>query len=157
MASNRGKMKGRTGKDSFFCIIKTEARVVRTKWIFLFFLVFLLLSATACRTTENRRAEIICRPSTASPSSAVEGGAITIAWDPNKEPGLAGYRVYYGTSSGSYNSCVDVGNPPKSSSGLIEYTLTSLDKGKKYYIAVMAYDKNKNTSGFSSEVSDKAK
>jgi len=130
---------------------------VRTKWIFLFLLVFFIFSATACRTTENRRAEITCRPISASPSSAVEGGAITVAWDPNKEPGLAGYRVYYGTIAGSYNSCVDVGNPPKSSSGLIEYTLTPLDKGKKYYIAVIAYDKNKDTSGFSSEVSDVAK
>jgi Fibronectin type III domain len=157
MASNGGRMIGRVGKDSFFCIMKTEAWVVRTKWIFLFFLVFLILSAIACRTTENRRAEITCRPSAVSLSSAVESGAITIGWDPNKESGLAGYRVYYGTSAGSYNSCVDVGNPPKSSSGLIEYTLTALDKGKKYYIAVIAYDKNLNTSGFSSEVSDMAK
>jgi hypothetical protein len=150
-------MKGRVGKNSFFCVMKTEGWVVRTKWIFLFLLFFLIFSATACRTTENRRAEITCRPISASPRSAVEGGAITVAWDPNKEPGLAGYRVYYGTIAGSYNSCVDVGNPPKSSSGLIEYTLTPLDKGKKYYIAVIAYDKNKDTSGFSSEVSDVAK
>jgi Fibronectin type III domain len=157
MASNGGKMKGRIGMDSFFCIMKTEAWAVRTKWIFIFFLVFLIFSAMACRTTENRRAEITCRPSVVSPSTAGESGAITIGWDPNKEPGLAGYRVYYGTSAGSYKSCVDVGNPPKSSSGLIEYTLTALDKGKKYYIAVIAYDKNQNTSGFSSEVSDMAK
>jgi len=157
MAANGGKMKGRVLKDSFSCKMKTEAWMLRTKWIFLFFLVFLILSATACRTTENRRAEIACRPSAASPGSAVEGGAITIAWNPNKESGLAGYRVYYGISAGSYNSCVDVGNRPESSSGLIEYTLTALDKGKKYYIAVIAYDKNKNMSGFSSEVSDMAK
>jgi hypothetical protein len=157
MASNGGKMKGRVGKDSFFCIMKTEAWILRTKWIFLFSLVFFILSATACQTTENRRAEIACRPSTVSPGSAIGGGAITIAWNPNKEPGLAGYRVYYGTSAGSYKSCVDVGNPPESSSGLIEYTLTALDKGKKYYIAVIAYDKNQNMSGFSSEVSDMAK
>ncbi len=157
MASNGGKMKGKVGKNSFFVIIKTDAWVVRTNWIFQFFLVFFILSATACRTTENRRAEITCRPSAVSPSPIVESGAITIGWDPNKEPGLAGYRVYYGTSAGRYNSCVDVGNPPKSSSGLIEYTLTALDKGKKYYIAVIAYDKNENTSGFSSEVSDMAK
>jgi len=82
---------------------------------------------------------------------------ITIAWDPNKEPELAGYRIYYGTASGSYKSCVDIGNPPKSPSGLIEYTLSGLDKGKKYYIAVIAYEKNKDTSGFSSEVSGVAK
>ena len=125
---------------------------MRTKWILLFLLVFLALSLTACRTTE-----ITCRPSSISPGPAAEGGVITLAWDPNKEAGVAGYRVYYGTSAGSYKSCVDVGNPPKSSSGLIEYTLTALVKGKKYYIAVIAYDKNEATSGFSSEVSDVAK
>jgi hypothetical protein len=157
MASNGGKMKGRVGKNSFFRIMKTEAWVVGTKWNFLFLLVFFVLSVTACRTTENRRAEITCRPSSASPSSAVEGGAITFAWDPNKEPNLAGYRVYYGTASGSYDNCVDIGNPPKSSSGAMEYTLTALDRGKKYYIAVIAYDKNNDKSGFSSEVSDVAK
>ncbi len=157
MAPKGEKMKDKGGKDSFFCTMKTEAWAVRTKWIFLFFLVLLILGAMACRTTENRRAEITCRPSAVSPSPIVESGAITIGWDPNKEPGLAGYRVYYGTSAGRYNSCVDVGNPPKSWSGLIEYTLTALDKGKKYYIAVIAYDKNENTSGFSSEVSDMAK
>jgi len=157
MVSNGEKMKGGVGRDSFFGIIKTEAWVKRTKWIFLFLLVFLLLGAIACQTTENRRAEIRCRPSAVSPRSAVESGAITIGWNPNPEPGLAGYRVYYGTSAGSYNSCVDIGNPPKSSSGLIEYTLTALDKGKKYYIAVIAYDNYQNMSGFSIEVSDIAK
>jgi hypothetical protein len=151
------KRKGRIGNNSLLNPIQTEAGVMRTKWFFFFSLVFLILSLTACQTTEKRRAEITCSPSSASPSSAVEGGAITIAWDPNKEPDLVGYRVYYGTSAGSYKSCVDVGNPPKSSSGLMEYTLTALDKGKKYYIAVIAYDKNKDTSGFSTEVSDVAK
>jgi hypothetical protein len=150
-------MKDRAGKNSFFGIGKAEVWIVRAKWILLFLLFLLMFSVTACRTTEKRRAEIACRPSAVSPGSAVQGGAITIAWNPNKEPGLAGYQVYYGTSAGSYNSCVDVGNPPESSSGLIEYTLTALDKGKKYYIAVIAYDKNRNTSGFSSEVSGRAK
>jgi hypothetical protein len=84
-------------------------------------------------------------------------GAITIAWDPNKDPDLAGYRVYYGTASGSYKTCVDVGNLPKSSSGTMEYTLTGLDKGKKYFIAVTAYGKNQDVSGFSTEVSGVAK
>ena len=137
--------------------MQTEAGVLRTRCFFSFSLVFFVVSLTACQTTENTRAQITCRPSSASPSSAVEGGAITIAWDPNKEPDLAGYRVYYGTASGSYKSCVDVGNPPRSSSGLMEFTLTGLAKGKKYYIAVIAYDKNKETSRFSSEVSDVAK
>jgi hypothetical protein len=135
--------------------MQTEAGVMRTKWFF--FLVFFILSVTACQTAVNRRTEITCRPITSSPGAALEGGKITVAWNPNKEAGLAGYQVYYGPSAGSYSSCVDVGNPPESSSGLIEYTLTALDKGKKYYISVIAYDKNKNMSEFSSEVSDVAR
>ncbi len=124
-------------------------------------LVLLIFIAAGCQSTENRRTEekipgITCRPSS-SIGSKVEGGAITIAWDPNKETDLAGYRVYYGTASASYKSCVDIGNPPKSPSGLLEYTLTGLEKGKKYYIAVIAYDRKKNTSGFSSEVSGTAR
>jgi len=134
-----------------------EAAAMRTKCFFFVFLISFLLSVFACQTTGDKRVQITCRPSPAAPSSAVEGGAITISWDPNKESALAGYRVYYGTGSGSYKSCVDVGNPPKSSSGLMEYTLTGLDKGEKYYIAVTAYDKNKDASGFSSEVSGVAK
>lgn len=131
---------------------------MRTKQISLFLpLLFFIPSVIACQTTANKGAEIACRPGFASPSFPVEGASITIAWNPNKEPGLAGYRVYYGTASGSYSSCVDIGNPSKSPSGFVEYTLTALDKGEKYYIAVIAYDKKKDTSGFSSEVSSVAK
>jgi len=130
---------------------------MRPKWFSLLAVALFILGLTACQTTENRRAQTICIPSSAPIGSTGEGGLITIAWDPNKEPELAGYRIYYGTASGSYKRCVDIGNPPKSPSGLIEYTLSGLDKGKKYYIAVIAYEKNKDTSGFSSEVSGVAK
>ena len=29
---------------------------------------------------------------------------VTLAWDPSGTPGIAGYRLYYGTSSGSYSN-----------------------------------------------------
>jgi hypothetical protein len=130
---------------------------MRPKWFSFLAVALFILGLTACQTTENRGAQTICKPGSAPIGSTGEGGAITIAWDPNKEPELAGYRIYYGTASGSYKSCVDIGNPPKSPSGYMQYTLTGLEKGKKYYIAVTAYDKNKDASGFSGEVSDVAK
>jgi len=38
------------------------------------------------------------------------GASIKIERDANTEEDLAGYKVYYGTSSGNYGSPIDVGN-----------------------------------------------
>ena len=35
---------------------------------------------------------------------------VTVSWTANIENDLAGYKIYYGTSSGGYNSSLDVGN-----------------------------------------------
>ena len=35
---------------------------------------------------------------------------VTFKWDANGEADLAGYKIYYGTSSGNYTNSVDVGN-----------------------------------------------
>jgi hypothetical protein len=71
---------------------------------------------------------------------------VTLAWDANTEPDLAGYRVHYGTASGSYTSSVDVHKVTTSSIG----TLTA---GQTYYFAVTAYDASGNESGYSNQVS----
>src|SRR3989442_11317826 len=71
---------------------------------------------------------------------------VTLAWDPNTETDLAGYKLYYGLSNGSYPSSVDVGN-------LTSYTLSGLLEGRIYYFAVTAYNLSLGESGFSNEVS----
>src|SRR5437870_1910700 len=71
---------------------------------------------------------------------------VTLAWDPNTEPDLAGYKVYYSTTSVSYQYSVYVGN-------LTSYTLSGLLYGRIYYFAATAYNLNLNESGFSNEVS----
>jgi len=71
---------------------------------------------------------------------------IKLAWDANGESDLAGYKIYYGTSSKSYAGSVDVGNATS-------YTLTGLTQGQTYYIAVSAYNTSGSESGYSSEVS----
>src|SRR2546428_64872 len=71
---------------------------------------------------------------------------VTLAWDPNTDPDLAGYKLYYGTSSGSYQFSVDVGN-------LTSYTLPGLLEGQIYYFAATAYNQSRNESGFSNEAS----
>jgi chitinase len=70
---------------------------------------------------------------------------ITIAWDANTEPDLAGYKVYYGTASGVFGNPIVLGIQTT-------YTITGLPAGT-YYIAVTAFNKTGLESGFSNEVS----
>ncbi len=74
------------------------------------------------------------------------GAQLTVAWDPNLEPDLKGYRVYYGTASRSYGTPFDVGKATS-------YTLVNLGPGQRYFIAVTAYNTADRESGFSNEVS----
>src|SRR5207245_9008613 len=82
----------------------------------------------------------LCLLAPASSSAA----QVTLAWDPNTEPDLAGYKLYYGTSSGPYQFSVDVGN-------LTSYTLSGLLEGRIYYFAATAYNSSLGESGFSNE------
>jgi hypothetical protein len=70
---------------------------------------------------------------------------VTLAWDPNSEPDLAGYVLYWGTSSRSYTFSNDVGNTTT-------HTISGLSIGQTYYITVTAYDTSANESGYSNEV-----
>ncbi|HTN42830.1 MAG TPA: fibronectin type III domain-containing protein, partial [Nitrospiria bacterium] len=56
---------------------------------------------------------------------------------------LAGFKVYYGTSSGIYSTTIDAGNQTT-------YTVTGLGTGT-FYFTVTAYDSSGNESGFSNE------
>jgi hypothetical protein len=71
--------------------------------------------------------------------------SLTLEWDPNTEGDLAGYIVYYGTSSREYNRDVDIGD-------YTSCTISGLEDGIKYYFAVTAYDGEGNESAFSKEV-----
>jgi hypothetical protein len=103
--------------------------------------------------TSYGRDEISCKPASAVSVSATMNGNIKIAWDNTSDDKLEGYKIYYGFSPREYMNCVDIGSPTESSAGVIKYTLIGLKRGGKYYIAVVAYDKNHNKSAFSSEVS----
>jgi hypothetical protein len=69
---------------------------------------------------------------------------MTLAWDPNNEPGVAGYRIYYSLLRRQCSSSVDAGNRTS-------YTLSSLEDGKTYYLAATAYDQYGDESDFSDE------
>jgi hypothetical protein len=70
---------------------------------------------------------------------------VSLLWDQNTEPDLAGYKVYYGLSSRNYDSSFDVGNQTTC-------TLTDLEPGTTYYIAATAYNTQGLESDFSNEV-----
>lgn len=38
------------------------------------------------------------------------GAQVKLAWDPNVEPEVAGYKVYVGEATGAYSRIIDVGN-----------------------------------------------
>ena len=83
-------------------------------------------------------------------------GAITLAWDAGTQPQLAGFKLYYGTSSHVYPNSVDVGAPTPSG-GTVTYTLTGLTEGQTYYIAAAAYDTSNIQSDLSNEASGVAR
>jgi fibronectin type 3 domain-containing protein len=72
--------------------------------------------------------------------------AVTTNADGTPITDLAGYRVYHGTSSGSYGMPLDAG--PQTM-----YVVTGLESGKRHYFAVTAYDTSGNESVVSDEVS----
>jgi len=72
--------------------------------------------------------------------------SVTLAWDANTEATVAGYRVGYGTASGSYASTVDVGN-------WTSVNISGLETGRRYYFACKAYDSSGRESAYSSEIS----
>jgi hypothetical protein len=71
---------------------------------------------------------------------------VTVAWDPNPEPTIKGYFIYYGTSSGNYSNSINAGNATRC-------VISGLLQGVTYYLAVTAYDGSGNESGFSNEIS----
>ena len=72
-------------------------------------------------------------------------GQIRLVWDANTENDLKGYKVYYGTAPWSFGEPIKIGKAAS-------FTLTGLTKGERYYIAVTAYDRTENESGYSNQV-----
>ncbi|GFO60114.1 hypothetical protein GMST_24390 [Geomonas silvestris] len=87
------------------------------------------------------------------PTATAHAAQATMSWsapttysDGSTLSGLKGYKLYTGTTRGSYSNPVDVGNTNS-------YTMTGLGDGTTYYFAVTAYDNLGNSSGYSNEVS----
>ncbi|MBI5152303.1 fibronectin type III domain-containing protein [Candidatus Peregrinibacteria bacterium] len=97
----------------------------------------------------------ITSPSDVEALKAVPGDSfVSLQWDKATDNiSVVGYKVYYGKQSVTkdntvrYEKTIDVGN-------VLEYPISGLDNGARYYFAVTAYDKAGNESEyFSPEVS----
>jgi hypothetical protein len=83
--------------------------------------------------------------------SPLEAGQVQLSWeapstnaDGTPLTDLAGYKLYYGQSSGNYEFALDIGD-------LTTETLSGLEAGQTYYFVVTAYDTSGNESTFSNE------
>ncbi len=85
---------------------------------------------------------LICIGPAITPGFAAQ---VTLAWDANTDPAVAGYKLYYGKTSRTYGTPVDVGK-------VTQFTLSGIEEGKNCYFAVTAYDTNHNESAFSTEL-----
>jgi chitodextrinase len=88
-------------------------------------------------------------PTAAASATTLAPDTATLAWDAVIHPSLSGYRVYFGTASGTYAQTA--GNGVDAGTATI-HTITGLSSGTRYYFAVKAYDALNNESTFSNEV-----
>lgn len=84
---------------------------------------------------------------------------VLLRWVRNKEPDIAGYRVYYGGESRFYfGTGADQGDSPffvPAPGGLVErlnFQVTGLDNEKAYFFSITAVDTDGQESGFSTEL-----
>ena len=74
------------------------------------------------------------------------GQSVFLSWAPSPDSAVAGYKIYYGGSSGNYTNFILAGNVTNS-------IISGLNGGNTYYFAGTALDGSGGESGFSTEVS----
>ena len=87
-------------------------------------------------------------------STSVLSTEVTLAWDPNSEPDLNGYSVYFRKDSPGppYDVAGDLSLSDLNNSYTPSFVVSGLEKGFKYYFAVTARDSAGNESTFSDAV-----
>lgn len=93
---------------------------------------------------------VIC----AVPLPAANAKNVTIGWDANSEPDLEGYVVYRNTDSPGppYDSADTLPEDNLANPLRPKATLTGLEEGKEYYVALTAYNTEGDESNFSNDV-----
>ena len=111
--------------------------VLMNRIVFIFSIILLI--------TSNAFSQDPPQPPGSCEFTIIGGSCLSITWDADTEADLAGYKIYYGTSSGVYESVIDVGN-------VTEYYLCDLSEGVTYYINMTSYDTSNNESEFCVEL-----
>jgi len=78
--------------------------------------------------------------------------SVTVAWNRDQEPDIAGYRIYYGASPGVYSSSLtvfDSANEPIQR----DYLIDGFFEGRTYHFALKAFDLAGQESDYSEEFS----
>lgn len=70
---------------------------------------------------------------------------VSLAWSPNPESNIAGYKIYFGTVSGNYPTVFDAGD-------VTSAVLPPMILGKTYYVALRAYDRESFEGPLSAEL-----
>jgi Putative Ig domain len=103
--------------------------------------------------TDGQAVAMLSFAITVSAAPASEG-AVTLSWLPPTEntdgspiATLTGYKIHYGTESGSYTDVITVSN-----AGITRYVIDNLPAGK-YYFAITAYTSTGAESAYSGEAS----
>lgn len=80
------------------------------------------------------------------PAAVMATMSVTLAWDPNTEPNLAGYRLYARESGEPAYAYVEWEGTDT------QCTIAGLDRYESYFFVVRAVDQDGNESGNSNEV-----
>ena len=109
-------------------------------------LSFLLFFTTGCGSPHGS-------PSISNGDNTKCGDTVTLTWsapttnvDGTPLTDLAGYKIYYGTSSGNYSTTMDYPDPT------LTTTTFAIPKGIMHYFVATAYDSSGDESDFSNEV-----
>jgi predicted phage tail protein len=84
----------------------------------------------------------------ANPSAPQSTASLTLEWNANTEPDLAGYKIYGATSSGAYGAA-NATVPASATS----FVVSGLKPGVTYFFVISAFDTAGNESVRSAEVS----
>jgi predicted RNA-binding protein with TRAM domain len=75
---------------------------------------------------------------------AKAASGVSLQWNPNADPSVVGYKLYYGGASRSYTNVINLGN-------VTNAAVSGLTEGKTYFFAVTAYDEAGDESYYSDE------